>query len=76
MPMQVTETSIEGLKRQFTFVIPANDVEAELIKRLDEIGKTVSIPGFRIGKVPFSLLKKRYGEAVRGEVLEKTIQES
>ena len=32
MPMQVTETSIEGLKRQFTFVIPANDVELNLLR--------------------------------------------
>ncbi len=74
--MQVTETSAEGLKREFTVVVPVDDVEAKLVTRLGEIGATVSIPGFRPGKVPTALLRKRYGEAVRGEVLEQTINES
>ena len=74
--MQVTETSAEGLKREFTVVVPASDVEAKLVTRLGEIGATVTIPGFRPGKVPAALLRKRYGDAVRGEVLEKTINES
>lgn len=74
--MQVTETSAEGLKREFTVVVQASDVEAKLLTRLGEIGATATIPGFRPGKVPAALLRKRYGDAVRGEVLEKTINES
>ena len=74
--MQVNETSAEGLKREFTVVVPANDIESVMVDRLTEIGNSVKVPGFRPGKVPITLLKKRYGDAVRGEVLEKTIQES
>jgi len=74
--MQVTETSAEGLKREYTVVVPSSDVEEKLVTRLSEIGATVTIPGFRPGKVPAALLRKRYGDAVRGEVLEKTINES
>ena len=74
--MQVNETSAEGLKREFTVVVPSNDVESSVVERLTEIGNSVSIPGFRPGKVPIALLKKRYGEAVKGEVLEKTVQDS
>ena len=74
--MQVNETSAEGLKREFKVVVPSMDVESSMVERLTEIGNSVSIPGFRPGKVPIALLKKRYGDAVKGEVLEKTIQDS
>lgn len=74
--MQVNETSAEGLKREFQVIVPSNDVESSMVERLTEIGNSVTIPGFRPGKVPIALLKKRYGDAVKGEVLEKTIQDS
>src|SRR5437588_9657523 len=74
--MQVTETSAEGLKREFKITVPASEVEEKISRRLGEIGRTVRIPGFRPGKVPLPLLRKRFGQAVRGEVLESTVQES
>ncbi len=74
--MQITETSSEGLSREYTIVVPAGDIESKLVGRLTEIGQSVSVPGFRPGKVPISLLKQRYGETVRGEILEQTIQDS
>jgi trigger factor len=74
--MQVTETSAEGLLREFKVIVPAGDIEERLVDRLTEIGQTVTIPGFRPGKIPMPLLRQRYGEAVRGEILEKTIQDS
>ena len=76
MSMQVNETSAEGLKREFKVVVPSMDFESSMVERLTEISNSVSIPGFRPGKVPIALLKKRYGDAVKGEVLEKTIQDS
>src|SRR5712671_4735210 len=74
--MQVTETSAEGLKREFKITVPATEVEDQISRRLGEIGQAVRIPGFRPGKVPLPLLRKRYGPAVRHEVLETTVQGS
>ena len=74
--MNVTETSAEGLKREFKITIPASEVEDKITKRLDEVGRMARIPGFRPGKVPLMLLRKRYGAAVRGEVLESAVQDS
>jgi trigger factor len=74
--MQVTETSNEGLRREFTIVVPKDDIEIRLVARLTEVGQSVNVPGFRPGKVPVSILRKRYGEAVRGEILEQTIQDT
>ena len=74
--MQITETSSEGLSREYTIVVPAGDIETKLVGRLTEIGQAVAVPGFRPGKVPITLLKQRYGDSVRGEILEQTIQDS
>src|SRR5258707_15658790 len=74
--MQVTETSAEGLKREFKITVPATEVEDQISRRLGEIGQAVRIPGFRPGKVPLPLLRKRYGPAARHEVLESTLQGS
>ena len=71
--MQITETSSEGLKREFKIVVAAGDIEQRLQDRLVEIGKTVKLPGFRPGKVPTAVLKQRYGQSVMGEVLEETV---
>src|SRR5579862_6320774 len=74
--MQVTETNTDGLKREFTIVVPAGELETKISHRLDELGRQIRLPGFRPGKVPQSLLRQRYGNAVRGEVLESTVQGS
>ncbi len=74
--MQVTETSNEGLRREFTIIVPQDDIETQVVTRLNEVGQSVNVPGFRPGKVPVSILRKRYGAAVRGEVLQQTVQDT
>ena len=74
--MQVKEIKNEGLSREYSVVIPATDIEDRVLSKLSEIGKQVTIPGFRQGKVPTTLLRKRYGQAVLGEVVQDTVVES
>jgi len=74
--MQVTETKNEGLSREFTIVVAASEFEQQVSGRLDEMSKTVQMPGFRKGKVPVSLLRKKFAANIMGEVLEKTVQDS
>jgi trigger factor len=74
--MQVTETNVDGLKREFKVVIASNDIEEKVQNRLNEIGRSVRLPGFRPGKVPMTVLRQRYGSAVRGEVLEQAVTDS
>lgn len=73
--MQITETSAEGLRRDFKVVITAQDIESRVQTRLTELGKTLKIPGFRPGKVPMPILKQRYGQSVMGEVLEAAVND-
>jgi trigger factor len=74
--MQVTETNSDGLKHEMTVVIAAADIERRVTSRLSEIGRTIRLPGFRPGKVPLTVLRKRYGPSVMGEVLERTVSDS
>src|SRR5215469_10961541 len=76
LSMQVTETSAEGLKREFTITVPADDLEAEITRRLGELGRQIMLPGFRPGRVPMQILRRRFGPSVRGEVLQSTLQTS
>jgi trigger factor len=74
--MRVTQTVSDGLKREFRITVPNDEVESQIASRLDELGRTIRLPGFRPGKVPPQLLRRRYGPSVRGEVLESTLQDS
>ncbi|HZT50459.1 MAG TPA: trigger factor, partial [Stellaceae bacterium] len=74
--MQVTETSAEGLKHEFTVTVAAADIERQMTDRLAELGRQVRIPGFRPGKIPLKLLRQRYGRSVMGEVLERAVNDS
>jgi trigger factor len=74
--MQITETNAEGLKREFTVTVASNDIERKMQDRLSEIGRTIRLPGFRPGKVPMPVLRKRYGASVMSEVLEKAVSDS
>jgi FKBP-type peptidyl-prolyl cis-trans isomerase (trigger factor) len=75
-PMQVNELAHEGLKRAYSVTLPASDIAQSREKRLAEIAKTVSLPGFRPGKVPLSVVRQRYGTAVMGEVLEESVNDA
>ena len=72
--MQVTETLSEGLKRELKVTVPAADLEADVEGRLDELRKTVTMKGFRRGKVPLSIVRRHYQPRVLGEVLQQTIE--
>ena len=66
--MLVTETLNTGLKRGFTITVPEPELAEKREKRLAELGKTMQMPGFRPGKVPMSMVRKRYGSAVAAEM--------
>ena len=74
--MEVKETIAEGLKREFKVIISASEIDNRVNERLEEIAPTLQLPGFRPGKVPPALVKKRFGQSLLGEVVEKSVNES
>ena len=74
--MQVTETTSEGLKREFRVTFPATELDARLTERLTEMKDRVRINGFRPGKVPVDHLRKVYGRAVMAETIDQMVRET
>ena len=68
--MQVTQTSAEGLNREFKVVLPAADLAAQLETELVGIRAKAQIKGFRPGKAPLSHLRKIYGKSVMADLLQ------
>ena len=74
--MQVTEESVNGLERTIKIQVPSTDIDTAVQKKLQSLAKEVRINGFRPGKVPLQVVKKRFGGQVRQEVLGDVINES
>lgn len=72
--MQVSVEANEGLERRLTITVPADTVDSAVKSRLQQLAKTQRINGFRPGKVPVSVIKKRYGSAVRQEIAGEVMQ--
>ena len=74
--MQVTETSADGLKREYRVVVPASDLAAKVDEKIDDLKGRVQLRGFRPGKVPVAHLKRLYGKAAMAEVIEAAVREA
>ena len=72
--MQVSVETTQGLERKLTISVPAEKVDVEVKNRLRQLAKTQRINGFRPGKVPPSVIQKRYGKAVRQEIAGEVMQ--
>ncbi|TVO76250.1 trigger factor [Sedimenticola selenatireducens] len=74
--MQVSVESSEGLERRMTVELPAEKVNEAVEKRLKEIARTVRLDGFRPGKVPLSVVRKRFANDAKQEVFGDLVQSS
>ncbi len=72
--MQVSVETTQGLERRLTISVPAETVDVEVKNRLRQVAKTQRIDGFRPGKVPSSVIQKRFGQSVRQEVAGEIMQ--
>jgi trigger factor len=72
--MQVSVETTQGLERKLTISVPAEKIDVEVKNRLRHIAKTQKINGFRPGKVPPSVIQKRYGASVRQEIAGEVMQ--
>ncbi|NHN78552.1 trigger factor [Azotobacter chroococcum] len=74
--MQVSVESTSALERRLTIGVPAERIETEVNKRLQQTARRAKVPGFRPGKVPMSVIRQRYEESARQEALGDLIQAS
>ncbi len=74
--MKIEENINKGLEIEWIITIPSKNVQSLLDDKFMEISNNVKIPGFRPGKVPIDVIKKRYSKSVMPDVLDKIINES
>lgn len=74
--MQIVETTNEGLKRGYTVTIPASLIAAKVEGEIARVAPQVQLPGFRAGKVPANLVRKRFGAQIHQDALEGSIREA
>ena len=74
--MQVSVETTEGLERKMTVAVPCDKVDSAVNARLQEAAKTIRLNGFRKGKVPLKVVKNRFGEGVRQEVVGEIMNQS
>lgn len=74
--MQVTVENVSTLERRVKVVVPAGKIEQDVNARIVKAARTIRMDGFRPGKVPLSLVQKRYGESIRQEALGEIIRDS
>jgi len=74
--MKITVQSKKGLKTVLKVFVDKKTINEKIEIRLSELSKTANLKGFRPGKVPVHVLKRQFGQAVYGEVLEKILKET
>ena len=74
--MKVSIESKKGLKTKLQISVDKTIIDKKIASRLEELSKTVNMKGFRPGKVPVDVLKRQFGKAVYGEVLENILKET
>ncbi|ALB01798.1 trigger factor [Francisella persica ATCC VR-331] len=71
--MQVTVEKKEGIHCSLLIEVPANEIDSVVSKEINRTAKTIKMDGFRPGKVPAGIVKKKYGEQIRMEVISDLI---
>ena len=74
--MQVSLETTRGLERRMKVQVPAERVEREVEEQLKSLTKKARVDGFRPGKVPLKVLRERFGDQVRSDVVRDLLQSS
>ena len=74
--MKVTIENKKGLNKDIKVFVDKKTLNNHLNEKYDEISKSVQLKGFRPGKVPKEVIKRQFGKAVFGEVLDKVLKET
>ena len=74
--MKVTVENKKGLNKDLKVFIDKKTITTYMDDKYEEIKKTIVLKGFRPGKVPKDVLKKQFGKAIFGEVLDKVLKDT
>jgi trigger factor len=67
-------TTHPPLERRIDMAVPLTDIDKDVDQRLKKLARTVKMPGFRPGKVPFKLVAQQYGPQARSEAIGAAVE--
>ena len=76
MDIQITTKKSEGVERLLEVSVSVEAVREAEEKTARRYASTVRLPGFRPGKVPTAIVRKRFKDAIRQQVLETLVNEA
>ena len=74
--MKVTVENKKGLNKDLKVFIDKKTISSYMDEKYEEVKNTVTLKGFRPGKVPKEILKRQFGQAIFGEVLDKVLKDT
>lgn len=72
--MQTSPQPASPLERRIDMTVPMADIEKDVEQRLKKMARTVKMPGFRPGKVPFKMVAQQYGAQARNEAIGEAVE--
>jgi trigger factor len=72
--MQTNPQPASPLERRIDMTVPMADIEKDIAQRLKKMARTVKMPGFRPGKVPFKMVEQHYGAQARNEAIGEAVE--
>ena len=72
--MNTKELKSTKLYKEYSLEIPYEEIDTEVDNKINQILPTVNIPGFRKGKAPLNIVKKKYEDNVLNEVIQKALK--
>ena len=74
--MKVTVENKKGLNKDIKVFVDKKTMDGYMDEKYEEIKGSVNLKGFRPGKVPREILKRQFGKAIFGEVLDKVLKDT
>lgn len=74
--MNVKELSSKKMFREYLIEIPYVNISDSLDQKIKEIIPTITLPGFRKGKAPLNIVKKKYENNIISDIMRNIIQEN
>ena len=75
-PQAASPMDASPLERRIDMTVPMEDIEKDVAQRLKKMARTVKMPGFRPGKVPFKMVEQHYGHQARNEAIGEAVEKA
>jgi trigger factor len=75
-PQPASPLAASPLERRIDMMVPMAEIEKDVEQRLKKMARTVKMPGFRPGKVPFKMVEQQYGAQARNEAIGEAVEKA